>query len=193
MKRKESVRNVTVLILLLSVAALILFLIISSFAPYKYTKDCFYSNKEDFEQLSVHFRDLYSEGVTKVKFDENTDYFSFDYKDGNYNSINAAFDKYDSFDKVKSILSNLREQYQKDSDYPVFSSISVKYDDYGNMLLSMQAKKERLKNGDGIDSPDIRVYYLVYIDENYNDNSPIKEKEPFYDNWYTWSSDTYSG
>ncbi len=128
-----------------------------------------------------------------MKFNEQTDYFSFGCKDDNYNSINAASDNEESFNKVKSILSRLREQYQKDSDYPVFLSVSVKYDETGNMLLSMQTKKEKLKNGDGIDNPDIRVYYLVYIDENYNGVSPIKEKEPFYDNWYTWSSDTYSG
>ena len=193
MNSKKLVRNVTVLILLLAVAALILFFIMSLFAPYKYTKDCFYSNKEDFEQLSMQFRELYSEGITKVKFDDNTDYFSFSYKDDNYNSINAASDEHDFFNKVKSILSRLRGQYQKDSEYPVFSSISVQYDDNGDILLSMQTKKKKLKNGDGIDSPDIRVYYLVYIDENYNGCSLIKETEPFYDHWYTWSSDTFSG
>lgn len=192
MNRKKLVRNVAVVILLLSAAALILFFRISYLAPYKYTEDCFYSNKEDFEQLSACFKELYSEGITYAEYEEDTDCFSVDYN-GDDVFLDKTAGNSSLYNEVEEILSNLREKYQKDSDYPVFSSITVQYDDNGNMLLTVQAKKEKLKNGDGVDNPDIRMFYLVYIDEDYKGSSLINAKNSFYDNWYTWSADTYSG
>lgn len=192
MNRKKLARNMIVLILLLLAAALIIFFRVSYLARYKYTKDCFYSNKDEFESLLKCFDDLYSEGITYAEYEEGTDCFSVDYG-GDDVFLNTAADDSDLYNDVKAILTRLREQYQKDSDYPVFSSVEVQYDDNGDMLLSVQAKKKKLKNCDGVDTPDIIVYSLVYIDENYDENSPIKEEEAFYGNWYTWSHDTYSG
>lgn len=185
MKRKMLIRNITAAVLLLSAAALILFFRISYRAPYKYTEDCFYSNEQDFERLSLCFSNLYSDGMTYAEYKEDTDYFCADFKGGSTFS--------DSYNDVEVILNGLRERYQQDSDYPVFSSVKAQYDDNGAMMLTVQAKKEKLKNGDGINKPDIRVIYLVYIDENYDGASPKGERKPFCGNWYTWSADVYSG
>ena len=192
MKRKKLIRNITAAILLLSAAALILFFRISYLAPYKYTEDCLYSNKEDFERLSLCFSNLYSDGMTYAEYKEDTDYFYTDFKGDSAFSDNT-FNNSNSYNEVEDILDRLREQYQKGSDYPVFSSVKAQYDNNGEMMLTVQAKKEKLKNGDGVNSPDIRTFYLLYIDENYENDSPKGERKPFCGNWYTWSADVYSG
>ena len=173
-------KKVVIIILLVVLAFLSLgiFLTVSYYAPYKYVENCFYSNKEIFEQLPSHFKTLQTEDISSVHIEEN------DLSNASYN-------------EVKTILAGLQEQYRKDSDYAVFSSVNAEYDENGNMLLYMIAKSEKLKNGDGIYSHDIRYYYLVYIDENYSGNSRIHidkdYTEPFCGNWYTWSSDSFSG
>lgn len=123
--------------------------------------------------------------MTYAEYKEDSDYFCADFKGGSTFS--------DSYNEVEVILNGLRERYQQDSDYPVFSSVKAQYDDNGAMVLTVQTKKEKLKNGDGINKPDIRVFYLVYIDENYDGASPKGERKPFCGNWYTWSADIYSG
>lgn len=171
---------------------MILFFRISYRAPYKYTEDCFYSNKEDFERLSLCFSNLYSDGMTYAEYKEGSDYFCADFKGGSACS-DDSFNNSNSYNEVEVILKRLRERYHQDSDYPVFSSVKAQYDDNGAMMLTVQSKKETLKNGDGINSPDIRVFYLVYIDENYDGASPKGERKPFCGNWNTWSADVYSG
>lgn len=170
-----------VIILLLVFAvflSLVIFLTVSYYAPYKYVENCFYSNTEIFEQLPSLLKTLQTEDISSVQIEEN------DLSNASYN-------------EVKTILAGLQEQYRKDSDYAVFSFVNAEYDENGNLLLYMIAKSEKLKNGDGINSHDIRFYYLVYIDENYSGNSRIhidkNYKEPFWGNWYTWSSDSFSG
>lgn len=178
MKRKRIITAIIVIVPLLCVISLALYFVTSYYSPYSYVENCFYSNKEALEQLPICFKELQGDGIASAKVNEN--------------DLPEALQK-----EVKAILEGLREQYQKDSEYPVFSSVYVDFDGNGNVLLYLQAKKERLKNGDGVDSPDIRCYYLVYIDENYSGSSQLhidKEyKKPFCGNWYTWSSDTCSG
>ncbi|MGN1084309.1 MAG: hypothetical protein ACI4QX_04865 [Lachnospiraceae bacterium] len=88
-------------------------------------------------------------------------------------------------------LSKLREKYQKNCDYPIFSTIYAYYDKEGNLLLHMQAYNEK------ISMEEKRCYYLVYVKEGYSGNGSSLgidslgrvTKEPFADNWYTWSMD----
>lgn len=165
------------IVLSLVILSLVLLLVISYYAPYKYTENCFYSNKENFERLPGLFKTLQIDDVSSVDIDEN-------------DLSNTAYNE------VKNILVSLQEQYRNDSEYAVFSSVNAEYDESGNILLYTIVKSKKIK-GNGMDSPDIRCYYLVYIDENYNENSRLHidkdYKEPFCGNWYTWSSDTYSG
>ena len=178
MKQKRITIAIIIIVPLLIIISSALFLTAYYYAPYRYVENCFYSNKEDLEMLVGYFKELQGDGIVSEKADEN--------------DLPEALQK-----KAKAILESLQKQYQKDSDYPVFTSVNADYDENGNVLLYLQAKKEKLKKGDGIDSPDIRCYYLVYIDESYSGSSELhidkKQKNPFCDNWYSWSSDTYSG
>lgn len=167
MKRKRLFRYIVIVILILAIPA---FIAVYYYSPYLYIKACLYSNKESFEQIPIYLKSINIEKNAHIKIDDDSD----------YNEIN-------------SILIDLKEQYQNDSTYPVFSAINVYSDSDGDLLLYIHTRKEKLKNGDGIDSPDIRCYDLVYIDEGYDGNSPVKDTEPFWGNWYTWSHDTYSG
>ena len=90
------------IILLLVILSLPLLLVISYHAPYKYVENCFYSNKENFEQLPSYFKILQTDGISSVNIDEN-------------DLSNAVYNE------VKAILASLQEQYRKDNEYAVFS------------------------------------------------------------------------
>lgn len=170
MKRKKLLRYIIVAIPFLFVIAIVISATVSYYYPYHYIKNCLYSNKDEFEQLTVYVRNLYTEGDRHIQINEDSDR-----------------------EEIKAILGRLREQYQKDSDFRVFSAVDVYFDNDGDMLFYIGAKNEKIKNGDGYNSPDILCYDLVYIDENYDGDQPVKDKEPFWGNWRTWSFDTYSG
>ena len=135
--------------------------------PYRYCKKCLQSNREYFDAIPTYIRKYSLNGDVSLR-DENTP------------------------KEIREILNNLNKQYQKDSDYPVFTAIQIYNDKNGNLAILIQAKKDRLKNGNGIEIPDIRCYSLVYVEPNCT-GSIYTKKSPFYDNWRTWSSDTYSG
>ena len=139
-------------------------------AQKRYVKDCFYTNQESFQKIVDLSRKQYHDGDTYLKIDEES-----------------------NSDEYRTILKDLREQYQSNSDYPVFTAVDIYYDNEGDLALYIQVKKKKLKNGDGIDIPDIICYDLVYIDEKYDGNKTVKNEKPFYENWYFWSFDTYSG
>lgn len=170
MRNKKTLRNIIVVISVL--VAVVLCMAVSYFYPYKYVENCFYSNRDDFEKIPYYLESLYDEDKKHIiiKIGESSNY-----------------------DEITAILVKLQKQYQNDSKYPVFSSVDVYYDDDGDVMFYIQAKKEKLKNRNGINSADIRCYYIVYVDENYDGKSPAKCRKSFCDNWYTWSSDIYSG
>ena len=135
---------------------------------YRYCENCLQSNIEYFDALPTYIRNYSLSGTVKIS-DENTP------------------------NEINEILDSLNKQYQKDSDYPVFTAIEVYSDNNGNLAISIQAKKEIIKGGNGKETPDVRCYSLVYVESNYVGSIHAKDKAPFYDNWRTWSSDTYSG
>lgn len=95
-------------------------------------------------------------------------------------------------ESVRNILESLRAKYQPDSEYAVFSSCKVNFDDDGNMQLWIRAKTETAA-GDGHTAPDLRVCYLVYLDDKLaEDQQYMKKHEQLVGNWYFWSTDTYS-
>lgn len=170
MNIKKRFRIIILTIPALLIISAVVFFIISYSYPYHYLRDCFYLNKEEFNQIVLYLKDTYREDQTHIVINTNSD----------YNEINE-------------VLTRLKEQYQNDSEYPVFSSVDAYYDEEGNMMLTIQARKEKIMSGDGMENPDIRCYELVYIDENYNCDSIIKSQKPFCGNWYTWSYNTFSG
>lgn len=168
MKSKRKYLYVFAIILIIVIIAIPITLQVEYSAPYRYCEKCLLSNKEYFDTLPVYVRDYGHNGHIYLN-DENTP------------------------EEIREILGSLNRQYQKDSYYPVFTEIAVDYDQNENLAFSIQAKRDRLKNGNGIETPDIKSYYLVYVDTNYTGDTHAKNKTPFYSNWRTWSSDDYSG
>ena len=136
--------------------------------PYRYCEECVYANTENFDDL---VRDVRENNLT-----------------GNISSDDNSMPQ-----EIRDILESLNKQYQGDSDYPVFTTIRIRRDDNDNLYISLQAKKERLRNRDGKDLPDIRCYSLVYVDPGFGGNIPELDRKAFYGNWRTWSSDIWSG
>ena len=171
-KSFENTKNVllvvTAVIFLIITAAV--WLSLSYSAPYNYVESCFYDNQDDFADLVSYAQTLCTENSSRVKITAD----------------NAP-------DNIRLFLESLQKQYAQDSPYPVFSSVDVCFDNEGDMMLYVHARKEKLRSGDGINSPDIRFYYLIYTDEDYESKLPCAKNEPFSGNWYTGSSDTYSG
>jgi hypothetical protein len=135
-------------------------------------KNYFYSNEYDFYQLLNCVKEIPNndQSEIKIRIDENSDY-----------------------DEINSILSRLKEQYQNQSYYNnFFSYIDINFDKEGNVMFRTLVKSDNIPSGNGIDSPNVMCYELVYVDENYED-TPVKRQEPFYDNWYTYSFHTYTG
>lgn len=156
-----------------AVGIIMLFLIVAVILmkymlPYRYCEECVYANKQDFDDLVRYVRENNLTG--NISNDDN--------------SIPQ---------EIRDILESLNDQYQGDSDYPVFTEIRIRRDDNDNLYISLQAKKERLRNRDGKDLPDIRCYSLVYIDPGFGGGVPELERKTFYGNWRTWSSDLWSG
>lgn len=165
MKNKKLI-GVTALI-----SVVILSVVVSYYFPYAYVQGCLYSNKDDFEKLPDYIKSLYSEGTTHIDITEESD-----------------------CKEINAILAGLKKQYQKDSPYPVFSYVDAYYDKDGDVMFMIPVRKEKLPKKNGVESPDIRYYYLVYIDDGYDGHSSyIKDKKPFSGNWRTWSADRYSG
>lgn len=165
-KRKQ--RLVIGIILMIAIISIPIIIHFINRTPYRYCENCLQSNIEYFDALPTYIRNYSLSGTVKIS-DANTP------------------------KEIKEILYSLNKQYQKDSDYPVFTAIEVYSDNNGNLAISIQAKKEILKGGNGIETPDVRCYSLVYVEPNYVGSIHAKDKASFYDNWRTWSSDTYSG
>ena len=137
-------------------------------SPEQYCKRCLYSNSSDFDSLVDYVRQYDITGEVEVG-------------DG------------DIPPEIEAILVRLNDQYQADSDYPVFTALTAQHDDNGNIYISVQAEKHRNSSGDGLDSSDIRCCSLVYVDPDYSGSVMEMNTRPFYDNWRVWSTDMWSG
>ncbi|MBO6207201.1 MAG: hypothetical protein J6O73_09690 [Lachnospiraceae bacterium] len=153
------------IIMLFLIGAVIL---LEQMLPYRYCEECLYANTEKFDDLVRYVRE---NNLT-----------------GNIRSDDNSMPR-----EIRDIMENLNRQYQGDSDYPVFTALRIRRDDKDNMYISIQAKKERLRNRDGKELPDIRCYNLVYVDPSFGGGIPELERKTFYGNWRAWSSDLWSG
>ncbi|MBP1563686.1 MAG: hypothetical protein J6C38_08205 [Oscillospiraceae bacterium] len=152
-------------------------------ADYNFTKNCYFSNQKTLDNLSQYFKSLNNEGLSHAEFNGNTGEISL-YGDSETKITN---------EELKSTLNGLRAQYQDG-----FSFVDAYFDSEGDMLLYMQTKVKKT-NGDGLNSPDLFICYLVYIDERYSGkNAPLrisdyKDARPVSGNWCYWSESGYSG
>lgn len=187
---KKQVRNIIIAIVILACVLVPAILLFNSYnADYNFTKDCYFSNQKTFDEMSQYFKSLYNEGLSCAKFNGNT---------GEISLYNDTETESSSNDELKAVLNDLQKQYQNDSKYPPFSFVDAYYDSEGDMLLYMRAKVKKT-NGDGLNSPDLFICYLVYIDEDYSGKkaplriSEYKDAKPFSGNWCYWSESSYSG
>lgn len=142
-------------------------------APRRYVKSCYCDNRELLDSLAEACREYDAGESGNVRLDAET-----------------------APESVRKILEPLRTKYQPDSENAVFSSCSVRYDAGGKMQLQICAKTEKAA-GDGHTAPDLRLCYLVYLEDGYAEDLPyiqyMKEHGSIAGNWYFWSRDTYSG
>lgn len=161
------------------VSAIVLFTVTKAAAPYKYAENCYNENQAEFEELSEKMRDLL---------------------DGENTSVSIKTDESSDSDpmviRIREILNDLNAQYQKDSEYYVFSYVSGYSDNSDRIMMYMTAKREKM-NGDGVNTHDRRNYYLLYMDKGYDGYMVFPmvdpDHKPFSGNWYVYSSDSYSG
>ena len=97
-----TIRTILIILIVAIPIIFILVKIVSLTYPSHYVKNCLYSNKDELEQIPGYLRNIFVKGDTHIIIDEDSNY-----------------------DEINMILSGLREQYQNDSDYPVFAHINV--------------------------------------------------------------------
>lgn len=158
---------------------------------YKKIENYYHADSESFDAIVEDFKSCYKENLYEIKFNYNNTYLDYKLKhaDSNGETVYSSEKKDCSDASFIRKLSKLREKYQKNCEYPVFSDIYAYYDKRGKMLLYMQVYNER------ISAEEKGCYYLVYIEEDYSGNGSSLgidsygtiDREPFTDNWYTWS------
>lgn len=191
---KRMAKKIVIIAFLLVLLALIGYIMISYYTRNDFVKNCYYSNQQDFDNIAMYFKDLYSEDLRSAKFNGATDELtlSFIITDEN-NDTSYSSEVRDCSDESFSIaLDSLKAQYQENSEHSVFSRICAYYDD-GNMLLYVEAQDEAISNTD-----EMICYYIVYIDEDYDGNHSALgidkfgvTREPFSGNWCVWSQKDY--
>ena len=160
---------------------------------YKKIEKYYLTDTESFDSIVKYFEGLYKENLYGAKFDCDNTYLGLSMEQTDESGkIHHTFETVECTDAgfIKE-LSKLREEYQKNCNYPIFSTIYAYYDNEGNLLLHMQAYNEK------ISEEEARRYYLVYIEDGYSGNGSsigidsfgMITREPFTDNWYTWSMD----
>ena len=164
---KRRIRALQITVSVISALVILTIILVINSAEY-YCKRCLNTNSTDFDNL-----------VTYVK----------------QNGITGKMSIGDDIipKEIEEILERLNRKYQVDCNYPVFTAINVRSDGKGNTYIYIQAKKQKIKTGDGINTPDIRCYSLVYVDPNYAGSIKEMSERPFYDNWRIWSEDMWSG
>lgn len=149
-------------------------------AEQRYVKACFHSNQAALEQIAAQCRLLRQDGLTEITVGAET----------------APDEPSAAYQAVQKELHLLREQYQKDSIFPVFASAEVHFEPDGDMLLYLPVKKDRLTGRTNSELPDIRCDYLIYCDNGY-DSLPfvndLKKGTSYAEGWYFWSRDLHSG
>ena len=154
----------------LPAAGVICFLIRDSHAAERYIRNCYYDNQDTFRTIVTLAETQAHEPNSHIKVDGS-----------------------DAPDALRTALRTLREQYQPENKYPVFTAVDIYYDKEDDVAFTVQVKADRLKNGNGREKPDIRIYQLVYAADNYDGEYPKHSKEAFSKNWYIWGYDTYTG
>ena len=166
MKKKNIIVAAMIAFAVLCIAILVMLL----GSRQHYAKKCLYDNQETFEEIIEYARKQYHKGDTDKVIHINDD---------------------DAF--ITEHLQGLQDQYQEHSDFPVFSSVGIRYDNEGDIAVSLCAVNKKIRNADGYNTRDMHCYDLVYIDDDYDEEMPAKSKKPFYGNWRIYSYTAFHG
>lgn len=180
-------KYIIVLIVLIPALFFIISFIYKEKVHQEYVKNCYKNNKQYMESIVDYFEKYKYDSIPMIIYSQD-DHIIEKCLGKNSEYIDCGEETFDKY------FTYMRNKYQKDSPYNVFSFIRVNYDNQGNMLMYFIVKNRKIENDK------IRNYYLVYIDNEYNahgsdlaiDNSTIKSK-PFSGNWYLWSKDVLNG
>ena len=199
-KKSFKISVIVSVIILILLSPFILLGISYGAEMYKYSRveHFYYENEEYLNKLSDYFKKLYVENLSSVTlnsglFEEGTLWFN--YRKTDEESPAYPMVKDISEEPVYVSLLELKNKYTDNSFYSPSLYIKAYYDNEGDMLLFTSPHSEKQKKAD-----EIRHYFLVYIDENYDgSNSSIGidtfgvSHKPFSENWHTWSEDALIG
>lgn len=160
---------------------------------YKKIEKYYHADAESFDSIVKYFEGLYKDNLCKVEYHCDNTYLEYKLKyTDDFGETTYSFEEVECKNEhFVSDLTKLQEKYQKKCDYSIFWGIRAYYDEEGKMLLYTEVYNEK------VSEEEVRRYYLVYIEDGYSGNSSplgidsfgIVTKEPFTDNWYTWSMD----
>lgn len=160
----------------------------------RFIKQCYFNNKNEFNYIAEFFLNNYEKSVNRIRYDVKSNELAFYYCDGN-NTVAKCKDEY-----IYTKIIELKNKYREYSDYEILNYIDAYYDEKGKILLIIPLQRTQIKNKSA-DDADVHVRYLLYIDEDYSgksstlsiDNNGSIEESPFYEKWYFWSKNFYSG
>ena len=164
-----------------------LILVISYDSPYRYLRGCYHSNSEQLSRIAAIFKGFYEPGLTHAKYELTDETLT----------LSASRNvKQSAEPELKTLLSSLQEQYQKDSPYPVFSIVSAEYDSKGSMSLSLTVRATHIKGRSSTEGRDVLYSTLMYLEDGFD-----RETSSSYHNsgkhltgcWYMQVAAGYSG
>lgn len=178
------------LLFIACILSVITMLFISYITRNHYPQSCYNDNKEKFEEIVDEFDLLYEPGLVCAKYEHDTQEIVL-----NYSLDKEHYTKRVTNNRIGALISELKELYQKDSDFPVFSYISADYDEKGNVFIETRVKADSIKGGDGVNSHDVFCCDLIFVDESYEENNIVDKYElkSFSSDWYVYSYSTFSG
>jgi len=162
------------------------------YAPYGYVKECYYSESELFEKITVCLKELYKPEMSCIEYISNTGEYAERIGDTYIIKTKEAGNLYRL---IEHYLQKVREHHNSTG----FNYFKAYYDNDGDMVWYTAAKTDKIENNNGINEPDEVDYLLVYIDEECEDSVFTKvhisrnNAKQIIGNWYIWSKHSYSG
>lgn len=102
-----------------------------------YVKTCYKDNAKAFDEIASFFKQSFTESTSMIQYNQE-EHILEKYSEDNCTSSNCYGEEFDT------ALSQLRDEYQQDSEYKVFLFIRAVFDDSGNMLLYLVVKSKKI-------------------------------------------------
>ena len=162
-----------------------------------YVKRICLDNKNSFNSIAETFKNVYDDGLYSASYSLNSSEIARRFHPNDGRKINEE-DVWVDCNGIDTVLGMLNEKYQNEDNDSLlmstgaFDTVYAYYDENGNMMLYLTAKTVSInKRRNSTDPDNVRRYYLVYIDDDYNaDRTDLaietnyKQVDPLYGNWY---------